>query len=236
VPSSDEYLLIDADYSQIELRVLAHISGDENFIEAFRNDEDIHTSTAAKVFGVPAEEVTPMMRSRAKAINFGIIYGIGDFSLAKDLGVTRKQAKMYIDEYLDKYPGVRKYMKDIVEEGKSKGYVSTLFNRRRYLPELNSKNHNIRSFGQRVALNAPVQGTAADIIKIAMVKVYNNLKKRKMRSRLILQVHDELIIETHGDEKEDVIEILKECMEKAVDLKVPLKVDIKIGKNWYETK
>ncbi|HHV97236.1 MAG TPA: DNA polymerase I [Clostridiaceae bacterium] len=236
VPSGEEYILIDADYSQIELRVLAHISGDENFIEAFRNNEDIHTSTAARVFGVPADEVTLMMRSKAKAINFGIIYGIGDFSLAKDLGVTRKQAKMYIDEYLDKYPGVRKYMKNIVEEGKSKGYVSTLFNRRRYLPELSSKNHNIRAFGQRVALNAPVQGTAADIIKIAMVKVYKNLKRRKMKSRLILQVHDELVIEAHVDEKEEVIEILKNSMEKAVDLKVPLKVDIKVGKNWYETK
>ncbi|HOJ09973.1 MAG TPA: DNA polymerase, partial [Clostridiales bacterium] len=205
-------------------------------ISAFINNEDIHASTASKVFDVPLDQVTPLMRSRSKAINFGIIYGIGDFSLAKDLGITRKQARKYIDDYLDKYPGVRKYMKDVIDEGKEKGYVATLFNRRRYLPELLSKNFNIRSFGQRVALNAPIQGTAADIIKIAMVKVYNQLKENNMKSRLILQVHDELIIETHVDEKNEVIKILKECMETAVSLNVPLKADIKTGENWYETK
>jgi len=235
-PEDENYLLTDADYSQIELRVLAHISGDENLINAFLNNEDIHTSTASKIFGIPKEEVTPLMRSRAKAVNFGIIYGIGDFSLAKDLGITRKEARRYIDDYLERYPGVKQYMSDIVALGKEQGYVTTIFNRRRYLPELQSKNFNIRSFGERVAMNTPIQGSAADIIKIAMVKVYNTLKKNKMKSRLIMQVHDELIIETHIDEKDEVEKILKECMETAVSLKVPLVVDIKTGKNWYEVK
>ncbi len=235
-PSDENFILIDADYSQIELRVLAHISEDENLIDAFMNNEDIHASTASKVFGVPQDKVTPLMRARAKAVNFGIIYGIGDFSLAKDLGITRKEARRYIDGYLDKYPGVKQYMHDIIATGKKLGYVTTMFNRRRYLPELTSKNFNIRSFGERIALNTPIQGSAADIIKIAMVKVYGRLKESNMKSRLILQVHDELIIETHVDEKDEVINILKECMETAVTLKVPLKVDISIGKNWYEVK
>jgi DNA polymerase-1 len=234
--SNENYVLTDADYSQIELRVLAHISEDENLIDAFMSNEDIHASTASKVFGVPQDKVTPLMRARAKAVNFGIIYGIGDFSLAKDLGITRKEARRYIDGYLDKYPGVRQYMHDIVTSGKELGYVTTMFNRRRYLPELASKNFTIRSFGERIALNTPIQGSAADIIKIAMVKVYGRLKENNMKSRLILQVHDELIIETHVDEKEEVINILKECMETAVTLKVPLKVDISTGKNWYEVK
>jgi len=236
IPESEDFILVDADYSQIELRVLAHITNDENMISAFINNEDIHTSTASKVFGVPKESVTPLMRSRAKAVNFGIVYGIGDFSLSKDLGVTRKEAKKYIDEYLDKYPEVRRYMHDIVELGRQKGFVSTLFNRRRYLPELKSSNFNIRSFGERVAMNTPIQGSAADIIKIAMVKVYNELNKRNLKSRLILQVHDELIIEAFKDEKELVIKILKESMENAVKLSVPLKTDIKTGNSWYETK
>ncbi|NSW92291.1 MAG: DNA polymerase I [Firmicutes bacterium] len=235
-PSDENYILTDADYSQIELRVLAHISGDENLIAAFMNNEDIHTSTASKIFGIPKDKVTPLMRDRAKAVNFGIIYGIGDFSLAKDLGITRKEARKYIDDYLGKYPGVRQYMRDIITAGKEQGYVTTIFNRRRYLPELTSNNFNIRSFGERIALNTPIQGSAADIIKVAMVKIYNKLKSNNMKSRLILQVHDELIIETHIDEKNEVIKILKECMETAVTLRVPLMVDIKIGKNWYEVK
>jgi len=236
VAEDNNFILTDADYSQIELRILAHITGDENMIEAFKNNEDIHTTTASRVFGVPADSVTPLMRSKAKAVNFGIVYGIGEFSLSKDLGISRKEAKRYIDGYLDKYPGVRQYMHDIVEQGKKNGYVTTIFNRRRYLPELKSTNYNIRAFGERIAMNTPIQGSAADVIKIAMVKVYRALKERKLRSRLILQVHDELIVETFADEKESVEEILKECMENAVNLKVPLNIDIKSGKSWYETK
>lgn len=236
IPSSDDFQLLDADYSQIELRVLAHITGDENMINAFLSNEDIHASTAAKVFDIPVDEVTSTMRSRAKAVNFGIIYGIGDFSLAKDLGITRKEARKYIDGYLDRYPKVKQYMHDIVEMGKNQGFVTTMFNRRRNLPELKSRNFNIRSFGERVALNTPIQGSAADIIKIAMVRVHEELKKRQLKSRLILQVHDELIIEVFKDEKEEVVKILKEGMENAVSLKVPLVVEVKEGNNWYETK
>lgn len=236
IPENEQYLLSAADYSQIELRVLAHITGDANLIEAFRRNEDIHTATASGVFGIPKDQVTSLMRSRAKAVNFGIVYGIGDFSLAKDLGITRKEARKYIDEYLDRYPGVRQYMQDTVKNGRENGFVATLLNRRRYLPELKSSNFNMRSFGERVAMNAPIQGSAADIIKIAMVMVYNQLQKHKMKSRLILQVHDELIIETFIDEKSKVEEILKDCMENAVTLDVPLLVEVKSGKSWYETK
>ena len=236
IPSSDDFQLLDADYSQIELRVLAHITADENMINAFLSNEDIHSSTAAKVFEIPVDEVTPTMRSRAKAVNFGIIYGIGDFSLAKDLGITRKEARKYIDGYLDRYPKVKQYMHDIVEKGRNQGFVTTMFNRRRYLPELKSRNFNVRSFGERVALNTPIQGSAADIIKIAMVRVHEELKKRQLKSRLILQVHDELIIEMFKDEKEEVVKILKDGMENAVRLKVPLVVEVKSGNNWYETK
>ncbi len=236
IPEDEQYLLSAADYSQIELRVLAHITGDANLIEAFRRNEDIHTATASGVFGIPKDQVTSLMRSRAKAVNFGIVYGIGDFSLAKDLGITRKEARKYIDEYLDRYPGVRQYMQDTVKNGRENGFVATLLNRRRYLPELKSSNFNMRSFGERVAMNAPIQGSAADIIKIAMVMVYNQLHKHKMKSRLILQVHDELIIETFIDEKAKVEEILKDCMENAVTLDVPLLVEVRSGKSWYETK
>lgn len=236
VSSGDSYKLVDADYSQIELRVLAHITEDENMIGAFKNNEDIHTSTASKVFGVPMEEVTSALRSKAKAVNFGIVYGIGDFSLSKDLGITRKEARKYIDGYLDKYANVRKYMHDIVEQGKEFGYVTTMFNRRRYLPELKASNFNVRSFGERIAMNTPIQGSAADIIKIAMVNVHRELNRRRLKSRLILQVHDELIIEAHESELEEVTKLLKDSMENAVSLKVPLSVDVKSGKSWYETK
>jgi DNA polymerase-1 len=235
VPENENFILLDADYSQIELRVLAHITGDKNLISAFKNNEDIHTTTASRLFGLPKEEVTPLMRYRAKTINFSIIYGIGEFSLSKDLGVTRKEASRYIKEYLDNYPGVRGYMQRIVEQAREKGFVVTLFNRRRYLPEIRSKNFNIRSFGERIAMNTPIQGSAADIIKIAMVKVHKKLLSEKLKSRLILQVHDELIIETSVDEKERVSQILKESMEKAVELIVPLVVEVKTGRNWYET-
>lgn len=205
-------------------------------IEAFNSNEDIHTTTASKVFGIPVADVSPIMRSRAKAVNFGIVYGIGDFSLAQDIGVTKKEAKRYIDEYLDKYSSVKEYMSETVEKGRELGFVTTIFNRRRYLPELKSSNFHMRAFGERVAMNTPIQGTAADIIKISMVKVYNELKKRKLKSRLILQVHDELLIETEKTEFEEVTKLLKDCMENAVSLAVPITVDVKHGETWYETK
>ncbi len=236
VPENSDFLLSDADYSQIELRVLAHITGDANMIEAFRNNEDIHTATASGVFKVPMDQVTSLLRSRAKAVNFGIVYGIGDFSLAKDLGITRKEARLYIDEYLERYPGVKQYMQDTIEFGNKNGFVETMFSRRRYLPELKSSNFNMRSFGERVAMNMPIQGSAADIIKIAMVKVYDELKSHNMKSRLILQVHDELIIETFKSEREQVERILQDCMQNAVNLDVPLTAEVKTGSNWYETK
>ncbi|WP_427338944.1 DNA polymerase I [Caloranaerobacter sp. DY30410] len=236
IPSSEEYKLVDADYSQIELRVLAHITDDPNLKEAFYNNEDIHTKTASEVFNVPKSDVTPLMRSRAKAVNFGIIYGISDYGLARDLNISRKEAKLYIENYFAKYKKVKEYMDNIIREGKEKGYVTTIMNRRRYLPELKSRNFNIRSFGERMAMNTPIQGSAADIIKIAMVNVFNELKRKKLKSKLILQVHDELIIEAHKDELDEVKQILKLQMENAFKLSVPLKVDMKIGDSWYETK
>ena len=226
--------LADADYSQIELRLLAHISGDEAMRAAFLSGEDFHTVTASNVFNVPLEEVTPTLRSRAKAVNFGIVYGISAFSLAQDIGVHPKEAQAYMDAYLEKYSGVREYMKSIVERARADGYVETLFGRRRYLPELKSANFNMRSFGERVALNMPVQGTAADIIKLAMVNVHGRLEDEGLRSRLILQVHDELIVECPEDEAERVCAILKDEMENAVSLSVPMTVDAHIGHSWAE--
>lgn len=236
VPTNEDYLLLDADYSQIELRVLAHISNDDHLIEAFSKEQDIHTSTASKVFDVPIEDVSSLQRSRAKAVNFGIVYGISDYGLSENLHITKKEAQKYIDEYFSQYTGVKEYMDNIVIEGKEKGYVTTLLNRRRYIPELKAKNYNVRSFGERTAMNTPIQGTAADIIKIAMIRVYDELKNKKLRSKLILQVHDELIIEVHKDELEEVKKILKEQMENAIDLNVLLKIDMHEGKSWYETK
>ena len=227
-------MLVDADYSQIELRLLAHISGDETMKEAFLSGEDFHTVTASNVFGVPVSEVTPILRSRAKAVNFGIVYGISAFSLARDIGVYPNEAKAYIDAYLEKYHGVRDYMKQIVETAKAQGYVSTVYGRRRYLPELKSANFNMRSFGERVALNMPVQGTAADIIKLAMVNVHRRLKAEGLKARLILQVHDELIVECPGEEAEQVRQILTEEMENAARLSVPLLAEAHIGHSWAE--
>ena len=227
-------MLVDADYSQIELRLLAHISGDETMKEAFLSGEDFHTVTASNVFGVPVSEVTPILRSRAKAVNFGIVYGISAFSLAQDIGVYPNEAKAYIDAYLEKYHGVRDYMKQIVETAKAQGYVATIYGRRRYLPELKSSNFNMRSFGERVALNMPVQGTAADIIKLAMVNVHRRLKAEGLKARLILQVHDELIVECPGEEAEQVRQILTEEMENAARLSVPLLADAHIGHSWAE--
>ena len=227
-------VLVDADYSQIELRLLAHISGDKAMQEAFLSGEDFHTVTASRVFGVPLDEVTPALRSRAKAVNFGIVYGISAFSLAQDIGVYPSEAKAYMEAYLDKYHGVRDYMKSIVEKAKADGYVDTLFARRRYLPELKSANFNVRSFGERVALNMPIQGTAADIIKIAMVNVHRRLAEEGLEAKLILQVHDELIVECPDSEAERVKEILTYEMENAAALSVPLMVDAHIGHSWAE--
>ena len=230
------YVFIDADYSQIELRVLAHISQDENMINAFKHDEDIHKQAASNVFNVPIEEVTKEQRSHAKAVNFGIVYGISDFGLGEQIGVSRKKAKDYINQYLEKYSGIKKFMDDIVEKAKEQGYVETLFNRRRYIPELKSKNFNIRQFGSRAAMNTPIQGTAADIMKIAMINVYKKLKEEKLESKLILQIHDELLIEAKEDEKERVKNILQSCMENAIKLDVPLKAEVSEAYNWYELK
>lgn len=234
--AKDGYVLIDADYSQIELRVLAHMAEDEKMIAAFENGEDIHTVTASQVLGIAPGDVTPEQRSSAKAVNFGIVYGIGEYSLSQDIHTSVKEAKQYIDSYLEKYSGVREYMERIKEQAKIDGLVKTMMNRIRYIPELKSSNYNIRSFGERVALNTPIQGTAADIIKLAMVRVHKRLKEDNMRSKLILQVHDELIIEAPEDEKEKAEKILKYEMENAVSLKVPLKVDISSGKSWYDAK
>ncbi len=234
--AQDEYVLIDADYSQIELRVLAHMSGDKKMQDAFLSDQDIHTRTAAEVFGVAEFMVTPEMRSRAKAVNFGIVYGIGDFTLGENLGISRKQAKEYIENYLKTYSDVDRFMKETVEEAHKTGYVKTLLDRRRYIPEILSSKYLLRSFGERAAQNAPIQGSAADIIKIAMIRVYEALKKEAPKSRLILQVHDELIVEAHISEKEKVREIIKREMENAYPMSVPLKVDIGEGKSWYDAK
>ncbi len=229
-------VLVDADYSQIELRVLAHISNDKNMIDGFNSGDDIHAITASQVFNMPLPMVTPLMRSRAKAVNFGIVYGIGAFSLAQNIGVSRAEADAYIKGYLRHYSGVDSYMEKIVEQAKETGYVQTLFNRRRYLPELTSGNGMLRAFGERVARNMPIQGTAADIIKIAMVRVYNRLKAEKISAKLIMQVHDELIIEASEAEKEKVSALLKEEMENAVDLKVRMLADVNCGKTWYDAK
>lgn len=229
-------VLVDADYSQIELRVLAHLSEDPTMIDAFQNNQDIHTITAAQVLGLPVSMVTPLMRGRAKAVNFGIIYGISAFSLAKDLGVSRKEADDYIKNYLANYSRVEKYMKETIDNAKEQGFITTMFNRRRYLPELRSSNFNMRAFGERVARNAPIQGSAADIIKIAMIKVQERLERENLRAKLILQVHDELIVEAPEEEAEKVARLLKEEMENAVALRVPLVAEAFVGKTWYESK
>jgi len=236
VPSDDEYVFLDADYSQIELRVLAHMAGDETLIEAFKAGQDIHRLTASQVFNVSFDEVTKKQRSNAKAVNFGIVYGIGAFSLSQDLGIARKEAEAYIESYFAKYPKIKGYMNTTIEDAENNGFVSTIFGRRRPMPELKASNFIQRSFGERVAMNMPIQGSAADIIKIAMVKVYNELKERKLKSRLILQIHDELLIEAHKSEVDEVSKLLKTCMEDAVNLSVPMEVEVKMGNTWYETK
>ena len=229
-------IYLDADYSQIELRVLASISGDEHMIEAFKEGKDIHKQAASKVFKTPIEEVTKEQRSNAKAVNFGIVYGISDFGLGEQLGIGRKKAKQYIEEYLEQYAGIKQFMENITEQAKEQGYVETLFHRRRYIPELKSNNYMVRQFGARAAMNTPIQGTAADIMKIAMIKVYNEIKSRKLKSKIVLQVHDEMMIETPIEEKEEMIKIMKKCMESATKLEVPLIAEISDARNWYECK
>ena len=226
----------DADYSQIELRVLAHLSGDEHLIEAFKSDSDIHRATAARVFKKDIEDVTDLDRRRAKAVNFGIVYGISSFGLGENLNIGRAEAQKYIDDYYLAYPALKIYLDSLVSSAKKNGYALTLFNRRRPIPELFEKNFMTRSFGERVAMNSPVQGTAADIMKIAMVKVFALLKERGLKSRMLLQVHDEILIETAPGEEEDVRKILSEGMENAAKLLVPLKIDIETGMNWFDAK
>lgn len=236
IPEDESSIILSADYSQIELRVLAHISQDENLINAFKKHSDIHTITASEVFGVPIDEVTSTMRSNAKAVNFGIVYGIGDFSLAQDLNITKAEAKRYIDNYLERYPKVKEYMDNVINEAESKQYVSTILNRRRFIPEITASNKILKALGKRLAMNAPIQGSAADIIKLAMVNVYKELTERNLKSKLILQVHDELILNVYKDELDEVTALVKKEMEEVLDLSVPLEVDINIGETWYEAK
>lgn len=236
VPSEKDWILFAADYSQIELRVLAHIAKDEKLIAAFKSGQDIHTQTAMDVFHVKEEEVTSNMRRQAKAVNFGIVYGISDFGLSQNLGITRKEAKQFIERYFESYPGVKAYMDDIVQEAKHKGYVTTLMNRRRYLPEITSRNFNLRSFAERTAMNTPIQGTAADIIKKAMIDLREKLKDENMQARMLLQVHDELILEAPKEELEKLKEIVPAMMENTVELSVPLKAEYAFGESWYDAK
>ena len=233
---ADGYLYIDADYSQIELRVLAHVSNDEHMVQAFINGEDIHKQAASKVFNTPIEEVTKEQRSNAKAVNFGIVYGISDFGLGEQLHISRKKAKQYIEQYLEQYSGIKQFMTDVVENAKENGYVETQFKRRRYIPELKSSNYMVRQFGQRAAMNTPIQGTAADIMKIAMINVLKELKSKNMKSKIVLQVHDEMMIEAPVEEVEDVKEIIKNCMENACHLNVPLIAEVSEAINWYDCK
>ena len=236
VPESSDFLFMDADYSQIELRLLAHMSGDETMIEAYQRGEDIHRLTASQVLGIPPEDITAAQRNSAKAVNFGIIYGISAFSLSDDLHISQKEASEYINAYFQQYPKVKGFLEECVESARERGYGVTIFGRRRSIDELKSKNFNMRSFGERVAKNMPIQGSAADIIKIAMVRVYQRVKREKLRSRLLLQVHDELLMEVYRPEEEAVRRILEEEMTGAADLKVPLEIDIHTGENWYEAK
>ena len=229
-------IFIDADYSQIELRLLAHFSGCKELVAAYKEGEDIHTLTASQVFGVPKEKVTEKMRREAKAVNFGIIYGMSEFGLSRNLGITVSTAHEYIAKYFARYSAVKEYMNENVEFARKNGYVSTLAGRKRFIPEINSSNFNLRQFGERAAMNMPLQGSSADIIKIAMINVYNALKSKGLKTKLILQVHDELVLEAPESEAEVAAEILKQEMENAVQLKVPLTVDVHSGKDWYEAK
>jgi DNA polymerase-1 len=236
VPSEPGWFILAADYSQIELRVLAHISKDDKLKEAFLKDMDIHTKTAMDVFGVTEAEVDANMRRQAKAVNFGIVYGISDYGLSQNLNITRKEAAKFIEQYFAVFQGVRQYMDDIVKQARQTGYVTTLLQRRRYLPEITASNFNLRSFAERTAMNTPIQGTAADIIKLAMVQLAERMREEKLESRMLLQVHDELVFEVPKDELEAMRKIVPEVMEQALVLDVPLKVDVNYGVNWYEAK
>ena len=237
VPSHEGWKIFASDYSQIELRVLADISNDQHLKEAFLEGQDIHSSTAMRVFGIEkAEDVTGNMRRQAKAVNFGIVYGISDYGLSQNLGITRKEAQTFIDTYFEKYPGVKQYMSDIVREAKDKGYVETLFHRRRFLKDINSRNFNLRSFAERTAMNTPIQGSAADIIKVAMIQMDRRLKAENLKTKMLLQVHDELIFEAPEEEIAILEKLVPEVMESAVKLNVPLKVDSSYGDSWYDAK
>lgn len=229
-------VFMDADYSQIELRILAHMSEDEELIEAYRMSEDIHRITASKVFHTPFEEVTDLQRRNAKAVNFGIVYGISSFGLSQDLSISRKEASAYIEQYFETYPGVKRFLDNCIAKAKETGESRTMYGRRRPIPELSSSNFMQRQFGERVAMNAPIQGTAADIMKIAMIRVYDSLKREGLKSRILLQVHDELLLEVWEDEVEKVREILMRDMKGAAELSVSLEIDVHTGKNWYEAK
>ena len=229
-------VFVDADYSQIELRILAHMSGDDRLIGAYRSAQDIHAITASEVFHIPLDQVTPLQRRNAKAVNFGIVYGISAFGLSEDLSISRKEAVEYINKYFETYPGVKTFLDGLVTQGKEQGYVTTLYGRRRPIPELKSANFMQRQFGERVAMNSPIQGTAADVMKIAMIRVDRELKKRNMKSRIVLQIHDELLVETERSEVEAVKALLEEQMKGAADLKVALEVDAKVGDSWFAAK
>lgn len=237
VPRKKNWKIFAADYSQIELRVLAHMSEDDALIETYLNDEDVHTTTALKVFGLNhPDEVTGNMRRDAKAVNFGIVYGISDYGLSKNLDISRKEAKEYIDTYFDRFPGVKEFIDEAIREAKDKGYVETLFHRRRYLPDINSRNFNLRSFAERTAMNTPIQGSAADIIKVAMIQMDKRIKEEGLQATMLLQVHDELIFEAPEEELPKLEKLVSEVMESAVELKVPLKVDSSSGDTWYDAK
>lgn len=237
LPEHDDWKILSSDYSQIELRVLAHIAGDKHMIEAFKNNVDIHTNTAMRVFGIiNPEDVTSEMRRQAKAVNFGIVYGISDYGLSQNLNISRKRAKEFIDRYLEEFQGVKDFMESIVKEAREKDYVETLFHRRRYLPDIHSSNFNLRSFAERTAMNSPIQGSAADILKMAMIELDREMRERKFKATLLLQVHDELIFEVPQDELESLQSLVEEVMENAVSLKVPLRADSNVGDNWFEAK
>ena len=235
IPDEDSVLL-SSDYSQVELRIFAHVSNEKNLIQAFIDEKDIHAKTASDIFHVPMEEVTKDMRRNAKAVNFGILYGISGFGLSEDLGIDIKTAKNFIDDYLETYPGILKYMEEEKAKAYKYGYVKTLMNRKRVIEELNNRNYMIRSSGERMALNTPIQGTAADILKKAMVEIFDEFNKRHLKSKMLIQVHDELVFNVLNSELEEVKKIVKDKMENTIKLSVPLKVDIEIGNNWYEAK
>ena len=237
VPEEENSVLLSSDYSQIELRVLAHISGDEHLINAFQHGADIHTSTAMRVFNIEKpEDVTPNDRRNAKAVNFGVVYGISDFGLSNNLGISRKEAKAYIETYFERYPGIKDYMERVVREARDKGYVKTLFKRRREIPDINSRNFNVRGFAERTAINSPIQGSAADILKIAMIHLNKALEAGAYKTKMLLQVHDEIVLQVPSDELAAIKELVKETMESAIELAVPLEADENEGKTWYEAK